>query len=150
MNLNTIKRGFTKTNPEKGLRNLPGAQKSERRDLMPGSVRVSGQYISSSYNKTGKIIGLLAYTIAWICNLLIILLVLQHFSPFGSTLGTSDFFLTSYVVLGVIMHIMVIFADGMQNSNAPWARKSIIVFWAGVGLSVALFIPLNIIQGLFS
>jgi len=149
MNLNTLKRGFSRTNPEKGLRSLPGAQKSEHRDDLSGSIRVKGQYIAHDHDKAGRILGMMAYGASWICNGIIFLLITLSLLPFFPGVSWERALLPIYVVLGFVIHIMVMVADGMRNSNAPWARKSMIVFWAGVGLFLAIYIPLIIIMPLF-
>lgn len=71
MNLNNIKRGFTRTNPEKGLHSLPGAQKSDRRENRPHTIRVKGAYIEHDHNTVGKVLGISAWGLAWICNTLL-------------------------------------------------------------------------------
>ncbi|NWK55409.1 hypothetical protein HW115_07285 [Verrucomicrobiaceae bacterium N1E253] len=144
MNLNTIKRGFTKTNPERGLHSLPGARRSELRHETPETIRIRGKYISDSHDSTGRVIGILAFFISCICTLILILLC-SHWLPFVTPLVHFDTLLAMYVVLGFILHLMVIIADTMRNSNAPWARKSIIVFWSGIGVLLAISIPILIL-----
>jgi|GEM_PF-5639293 hypothetical protein len=142
MNLNTLKRGFSRTNPEKGLRSLPGAQKSEHRDDLSGSIRVKGQYIVQDHDRAGRVLGIMAYGVSWICNGIILCLFILSLPPFVSEMLWERALLPIYLVLGFVLHIMVMLADGMRNSNAPWARKSIIVFWGGTGLFLAVYIPL--------
>lgn len=148
MNLNTLKRGFTKTNPERGLRSLPGAQKSEHRENRSNSVRVKGLYITDSYDTAGRVIGITAYTLSWLCNGIILLLATHSLLPFITETISTGLLLGGYFIIAFIIHALVILADGMRDSNAPWARKSIIVFWSGVGILLVLSILLAIIQPL--
>ena len=149
MNLNTLKRGFTRTNPERGLRSLPGAQKSERRDDDDHSIRVKGVYIPLKHETAGRILGTCALGIAWICTGILISLFTLTFLPISWQTGMDDYALTSYVVLAVIMHILVIVADGITNSNAPRARKSVIVFWGSLALIIAIAFPIHMLMSLF-
>lgn len=149
MNLNTLKRGFTKTNPEKGLRSLPGAQKSVHREEGSGGIRVKGQYITHDHNTAGIVLGVMAYGFSWCCNVILLLLAAQSLLPFLAELAWGSLLLPAYLVLGFVIHIMVMVADGLRNSNAPWARKSIIVFWVGTGLFLVIYIPLAVICSSF-
>ena len=135
MNLNTIKRGFSKTNPEKGLRSLPGALKGEHKKDKLGTIRVSGKYIPSDHDALGLTFGILGYTIAWISA---ISLVINTFLVTTSSDGDTNYVIGSFVLGCAFVHGCSIFADAMRKTEAPWARKGIIVFWSGVLLSVVL------------
>lgn len=146
MNLNTLKRGFTKTNPEKGLRHLPGAQKSDHR--RHDSIRIKGPYIPKDHHGAGKILGITAFSFAWLCNGILILIAIQWILPFVTEFIMSDLLRNCYIILGFVIHPLVIMADGLRNSDAPWARKSILVFWGGLALFLAIYIPVTIIMSL--
>lgn len=120
MNLNTLKRGFTKTNPEKGLRSLPGAQKTERRTSSP-TIRVKGRYITQSTDRLGHFLGLLSYIHAWLYTILL---------PCSFLSDTGIFSPISVFILGfALVHGYALFADGLHHSEVPWARRALKIFW---------------------
>ena len=122
MNLNSIKRGFTSTNPEKGLRNLPGAMKADRIDNSPSTIRVKGRYISQDTDTVGRFFGMMGYIHAWLYVIL-----------FPCSIFVGDDYLFSPIsifIIGLAMvHGCALFADGLRNSDAPWATKGIKIFW---------------------
>jgi hypothetical protein len=135
MNLQPLKRNFGKTNPEKGLRSLPGCHKGDHKDDKLGTIRVSGKYIPSDHDALGLAFGFLGYTIAWIS---VISLVINTFLVTTSSDGDTNYVIASFVLGCALVHGCAIFADTMRNTEAPWTRKGIIVFWSGVLLSVVL------------
>ncbi|MGB0775905.1 MAG: hypothetical protein ACPGUY_08665 [Akkermansiaceae bacterium] len=135
MNLNSIKRGFTRTNPEKGLGNLPGAQKSEHRRNTQPTVRVSGQYISSSDHPVGKLLGGLGYLLSWISIAVMFYFVLHAHEVEKPTLNVV---LPSFFLGVLLVHGCAIMAEGFRGQEAPRARKGIIIFWCGTLVIIAL------------
>ena len=122
MNLNSIKRGFTSTNPEKGLRNLSGARKADRIDDSTSTMRVKGRYISGGNDKIGQFFGMMGYIHAWLYVILM-----------PCSLVAGDDYISSpisiFIIGFAIVHGCAMFADGLRNSNAPWATKGIKIFW---------------------
>lgn len=133
MNLNKFKKTIGKNNPEKGLRNLVGAQKDERRDSSSGTIRVTGKYISGDkeLNLTGRVLGLIAYISAWITGLLMLVSLLMPSVNLPHPFATFIFGLL--VVNGCAM-----LADGFRGSDAPWAMKGIIIFWSAAVLTFVI------------
>lgn len=125
MNLNKFKKNIRTINPERGLKDLVGAKKAELRDQAPGTVRVNGRYISGykSTRLAGRILGIGAYITAWITGCLMLTSSLLSET---SLLQPPALFLIGFL----LVHGGVILADGLQNSNAPWARKAVIIFWS--------------------
>jgi len=137
MNLNTIKRGFSKTNPEKGLHSLPGAHKEDHRDDKQGTItiRVSGKYIPSNDDvAAGKAFGILGYIIAWTSAIALVVNTVL----LATNSSNTNYVPASFILGCAFVHGCSIFADTMRNTEAPWARKGIIVFWSGVLLSIGL------------
>lgn len=141
MNLNTIKRGFSRTQPEKGLSSLPGAQKNPTRLPDSTTVRVKGVYISEPPSPLGKICSISAFCLACGCNLILLVLATLWVLPLETAPLLSDYLLSYYVVFAAILHGFAIVADGTLQSNAPWARKGLIMFWCGGALFLALVVP---------
>lgn len=139
MNLNSLKRGFTKTNPDKGLSDLPGANKTGRSAYARGVVRIKGRYVSENYGKLAQVLGSIAYVLSWASSGVILLV------PFFSEDVWGNWLLSGYAVLGFLLHILVMIADGVGNSNEPKVRKSIKVFWSGLALFLAVSILLEVI-----
>ena len=136
MNLNTIKRGFSKTNPEKGLRSLPGAHKEDHRDNQQNTIRISGKYIPNKENvDAGKALGMLGYVVAWVSGVTLVMNTVMLTTNSG---GNTGYAATALALGGALVHGCSIFADTMRNTEAPWARKGIVVFWSGVLLSLVL------------
>lgn len=147
MNLNSFKRGFTKTNPEKGLHHLPGARKSDRKEEGPETIRVKGIYVAENHHTAGRVFGILSYGLAWVCNSILMIITtvsVMQFTSDSHYLGDNA--LIAYIALAVILHTFVIVADNLRNSDAPWARKSIITFWIGLGIFLTIYIPLATIE----
>jgi len=136
MNLNRFKKGFTSTNPERGLHNLPGAIKSERHDEGPSVVRVKGRYIPQDNDRAGQFFGIMGYIHAWIY---VILLPCTIFAKDSLVFNPLSVFLTGLV----IVHGCALAADGLRNSDAPWARKGIKIFW----LASLVFLLTSILLG---
>jgi len=136
MNLNSIKRGFTHTNPERGLHSLPGAIKSERHDKGPSVVRVKGQYIPQDTDRAGQFFGMMSYIHAWIY---IILLPCTIFAEDSLIFNPLSVFLIGLVTV----HGCAMVADGLRNSDAPWARKGIKIFW----IASLAFLLMSIVLG---
>lgn len=135
MNLNSIKRGFTRTNPERGLRSLPGSMKADRIDNSSSTIRVKGQYISQGNDKIGRFFGMMGYIHAWLYAILL---------P-CSIVGGDDYIfspLSIFIIGFAMVHGCAMFADGLRNSNAPWATKGIKIFW--------LFTLLVIVYGIIA
>lgn len=122
MNLNRLKRGFTRTNPEKGLRDLPGARKSERHNHDEETIRIKGRYIPSDTDRIGHYFGIMGYLHAWIY---VILLPCSIFSDEHYMFSPLSIFLIGLF----IVHGCAMFADSFRHSEAPWARKGIKIFW---------------------
>ncbi len=125
MNLNQLKRGFTRTNPERSLHALPGAQKTEHHDPTDTTVRVKGRYISGDTDRTGRFFGITGFISAWIYAIL-----LPCSAFFEIRLGWLEFgpfavFLTGFTLI----HGCAMFADGLRPSGTPWARRGIKTFW---------------------
>jgi len=140
MNLNSIKRGFTSTNPEKGLRNLSGARKADRIDDSTCTIRVKGQYISGGNDKVGRFFGMMGYIHAWLFVIL-----------FPCTLIAGDNYISSplsvFIIGFAIVHGCAMFADGLRNSNAPWATKGIKIFWIFTLLLAVYSIVVAMVSG---
>ncbi len=125
MNLNRYKKGFTGTNPERGLRSLPGARKSDRHDNNSGTIRVKGRYISQDTDRMGKFFGMTGYIHAWLYVILLPWVLLSEIN-----MGSVTFTPLSIFIIGFAMvHGCALFADGLRNSDAPWANKGIKIFW---------------------
>ncbi|BDS06377.1 hypothetical protein NT6N_14170 [Oceaniferula spumae] len=131
MNLNKFKKTIGKTNPEKGLRDLAGARKAEYHHNDQGAIRVKGKYISHDYDRFGRVFGITAYLLAW---LYVPCTVLSFFLPPGSIWNPFSIFLTGMFAV----HGFALVADGLRNSNAPWAMKGIKIYWMGVILLIVL------------
>lgn len=133
MQLNKFKKGFSCIRPERGLKGLVGTQKIELRDKAAETIRVSGTYIPGHKGsiKAGRFFGMLSYITSWLVGGLMLLssllpeLNLPH--P-----------LSSFIFGCVLVHICMMLADGLQNSNSPWARKSVIIFWSAALLTFLL------------
>ncbi len=140
MNLNSIKRGFTSTNPEKGLRGLPGAMKADRIDDSSSTIRVKGRYIPGNTDRVGQFFGMMGYIHAWLFVIL-----------FPCTLIAGDdsiFSPMSIFIIGFAMvHGCAMFADGLRNSNAPWATKGIKIFWIFTLLFIVYGVVASMIGG---
>jgi len=127
MNLNKFKKTIGKTNPEKGLRNLVGAQKMEQRDLGPGTVRVKGVYRSVDHGRSGNFFGILAYVAALLTS---ICMMGSIFFPY---LGNP----MAYFCIGILpVHGFAMISDGINSSKTPWAGKSIKLFWSAAALVI--------------
>jgi len=146
MNLHTLKRGFGRTNPEKGLHHLVGAQKSDRHEDQPATIRIKGVYISPHHKTPGRILGALALGLAWISASLLICGLTLSFLPIAWRIPLADYTITTYVATAILMHVLVFIADGITYSNAPLARKSIIVFWGSLALYLAIYLPVIILK----
>ena len=131
MNLNKFKKTINTHNPEKGLRDLVGAQKSEHRDGNASTIRVTGTYIHGhrSLRHAGRVIGILTFTSALIAS---ILMLASSLSIISLEVGALFIFGLAFV------HIGVLFADGFQQSDAPWARKGVITFWSATLLTLLI------------
>lgn len=122
MNLNRLKRGFTRTDPERGLRNLPGATKSDRMDDSLSTIRVKGRYIPTNTDRAGQLFGMMGYIHSWLY------LVLLSCTVFAT--NTLEFSPLSIFLIGfAVVHGCAMAADGLRHSEAPWARKGIKIFW---------------------
>lgn len=122
MNMNSIKRGFTRTNPERGLHSLSGAMKSERHHEGPSVVRVKGRYIPQDTDRAGQFFGMMSYIHAWIYVILLPCTILAKDSLDFNPLAV-------FLIGSAIVHGCAMAADGLRNSGAPWARKGIKIFW---------------------
>ena len=122
MNLNRLKRGFTRTNPERGLYSLPGAQKPDRHKERSTTVRVKGRYIPQDTDRMGQLFGMMGYIHAWLYVILMPCAMLAE--------NTMDFDPLSVFLIGLaVVHGCAMAADGLRHSEAPWARKGIKIFW---------------------
>lgn len=133
MNLHRFKRTIGKTNPEKGLRSLPGAQKRDHRDKLPSTVRVKGRYISQDHSTLGSFFGVMGYIHAWIFALG---MTLSLFASSMKDLNPITIFFLGFAVV----HGCAFLTDGLSNSNSPWAGKSIKIFWIGTAICAAISI----------
>lgn len=123
MNPNRFKRMFLPTNPEKSLRNLPGAQKSERRDHGFSTVRVKGHYIPPRTDTTGKYFGFTGLIYACFHAILLPYVIFANKEPLLPPLAA--------LLIGfAIVHGCALFADGLRHSESPRARRGILIFWA--------------------
>ena len=133
MNLNKYKKGFTKIRPERGLKNLVGAQKTELRDKPPETVRVTGTYIPGHKETrvAGRVLGIISFLISVIAGGLMLLAVILPNLDTPHPLG-------SFTLGFLLVHGCVMLADGLQNSDAPWARKAVIIFWSSTVLTFVI------------
>ena len=138
MNLNRFKKGFTSTNPERGLHNLPGAMKSERHDEGPSVVRVKGQYIPQDTDRAGQFFGMMSYIHAWIYVILLPCTILAQDSLAFNPLAV-------FLIGLAIVHGCAMAADGLRYSDAPWARKGIKIFWIASLICLLMSILLGVI-----
>lgn len=122
MNLNRFKKGFTKTNPERGLHTLPGVHRPDRAGDETSTVRVKGRYIPSGTDNTGKVFGILSFTVACLCT---VLFPLSFFAGKDADLSPLAVF-----VMGLfLVHGFAIFADSLRHSESIWSRRGIKLFW---------------------
>lgn len=126
MNLNRFKKGFTKTNPEKGLRSLPGALRNDRDPRIPGTIRVRGTYISSGYPRAGKFFALSGYVLTVGYALALVasyLFTNSYISPLGVC-----------IVAAGLVHGCALAAEGVCHAESKWTRKSLKLFWGITGV----------------
>jgi uncharacterized membrane protein YecN with MAPEG domain len=122
MNLNRLKRGFTKTNPERGLHQLPGSKKSTAHGINSHSIRVKGQYIPGNTDRIGRAFGLMGYALAWLYFILLPCSML--------TKNSTVFYPLPLFVIGfALVHGCAMFDDGLRQSKTPWASRGIKTFW---------------------
>lgn len=122
MNLHRFKKGYTGANPERGLRDLVGAQKAGKRIGGPTAVRVKGRYISDGNDRIGQLFGMMGYIHAWLTVLLF---------PCSMFAADDHIFspISTFIIGFAVVHGCAMFADGLRNSDAPWARRGIKIFW---------------------
>ncbi len=122
MNLHRFKKLIGKNDPEKGLRDLPGARKADKRIEGPETVRVKGRYIPPNTDNAGMAFGVFGFIMACIYA---VLLPCSFFA-----VNTMIFSPLAVFILGfATVHGCAIFADSLRHSEAPWARKGIKIFW---------------------
>lgn len=85
-----------------------------------------------------------AYGLAWLCNVVLFGTMIMLFLPRDLQIDLSNFMRPLYLTLGFLLHLLAMVADGIRGSNAPWARKSILIFWGGLGLVLAVYVPLTV------
>ncbi|MFK7910664.1 MAG: hypothetical protein AB8F34_08675 [Akkermansiaceae bacterium] len=132
MNLNRFKKGYTGTNPERGLRSLAGAVKADKHIDNPGAVRVKGRYIPRDTDRIGHFFGMMGYIHAW---LYVILLPCSIYADSHSVIFSP---MAVFMVGMFVVHGCAIIADGLRHTEAPWARKGIKIFWIAT-LTLAAF-----------
>lgn len=74
------------------------------------------------------------YIFAWLSAMTLVVSTALLATNSGNTGYVASAFLIGFAVV----HGCAIFADTMRNTEAPWVRKGIIVFWSGVLLSILL------------
>ena len=124
MNLHRFKRGFTKTNPEKGLRSLPGALKNERDPSAPSTIKVRGAYISNGYPRAGKFFAISGYILTIVYAIALSFISITSYISSGgiSPLGVC-------LVGAAVVHGLAMAAEGVCHAESPWSQKSIKLFW---------------------
>lgn len=89
----------------------------------PGAIRVKGRYIPQDTDRAGQVFGMMGYIHAWIYAVLLpcSLYSVDHyfFSP-----------LSVFLIGMFVVHGCALVADGLRHSEAPWARRGIMLFWA--------------------
>lgn len=89
----------------------------------PGAIRVKGRYIPQDTDRAGQVFGMMGYIHAWIYAVLLpcSLYAVDHyfFSP-----------LSVFLIGMFVVHGCALVADGLRHSEAPWARRGIMLFWA--------------------
>ncbi len=143
MNLNRYKKGFTSTNPERGLRSLPGASRPERHAGSPGTIRVKGRYISQDTDKTGRVFGMMGFITSWLYVILLPWSLLAEIN-IGSVMFTP---LSIFIIGFAVVHGCALFADGLRNSDAPWATKGIKIFWSLTLLVIVYAVIASLMAG---
>lgn len=136
MNLNTLKKGFTCNNPEKGLRSLPGAQKHDRKNRDEQSFRLSGKYIPPKDYGVSKYVGMAAFIASCLSVLGMAGAILMSFFGNGNYRGII---MPSFLIGITIVHALSILAESLKGGEVALARKGIKVFW--MGLLVAFILP---------
>ncbi len=123
--MNRFKKGYTGTNPERGLRNLPGAMKADRIDNSSSTIRVKGRYISQDTDRIGGFFGMMGYIHAWLYVILMPCTLLVDPNAVSLIFTPISVFIIGFAMV----HGCALFADGLRGSNAPWASKGIKIFW---------------------
>lgn len=137
MNLNRHKKGFSHTNPEKGLHSLAGAQKNEKRPPRAPTIRVGGTYIPAKDYGIPKVFGIAALAGSFISTICMAIpaskAALANEDPVAAAM-------TAFILGAIFVHVLSIFAESVKGAEVPLGRKAMKSFWVGVMITVFLSI----------
>ena len=138
MNLNKYKKGFSATNPERGLHSLAGGKKRGRRRLSTNRIPLSGKYIPPSDYGIPVVLSRMAIVISYIS---VIGMVIFSVAIMLGSESSINFFAISFFSGLVGVHLLVTVAESIKGTEITTARKSVKTFW----LSILTIISVTII-----